>query len=200
MTAVYHFTDTARLPWILSTGELRPGRNAIGKFPSPDFLWATTSDKGDPTAAAGKRAWREGMTRLVRFTLAAEDFEPWPTVYSRFPQWTPDQVQSLEMTALASGSSPSRWLCRVDPLPADKWLSIETRTYRGRWQAFDHREIAMLMADDQGARQVQQAPPEGDPGEARAVVIGDMVYASVRTIVSSRGAYAYKVFEPRRCR
>jgi integrase len=44
--------------------------NTIGGFPSPDFLWATTDQRGDATAAADRGAFRQGLTRLVRFTLA----------------------------------------------------------------------------------------------------------------------------------
>jgi hypothetical protein len=66
---VFHFTDTARLPWILATGELRPGRNAIWDFPSADFLWATTDARGDRTASVDRKALRKGFTREVRFTL-----------------------------------------------------------------------------------------------------------------------------------
>ena len=36
MQPVYHFTDSAHLPWILSDGELRPGANKIGGYPA---LW-----------------------------------------------------------------------------------------------------------------------------------------------------------------
>ena len=44
---VYHFTDTARF---LRDSELRPGRNKIGAFPDPEFLWATSNAIGDCTA------------------------------------------------------------------------------------------------------------------------------------------------------
>ena len=43
---IYHFTDSARLPWIWAVGELRPGRNQIGGMPF-DFLWATTNRQGE---------------------------------------------------------------------------------------------------------------------------------------------------------
>jgi hypothetical protein len=92
-TAIYHFThftDTAHLPWILRDGELRPGRNKIGKVPI-EFIWATASPIGDRTCAAMCRpvetsdprygwgrntisALREGLSRLVRFTLPETDF------------------------------------------------------------------------------------------------------------------------------
>jgi hypothetical protein len=48
---VYHFTSIFRLPWILASAELQPGRNKIGGLPDPDFLWATTSDKGSRSAS-----------------------------------------------------------------------------------------------------------------------------------------------------
>ncbi|WP_267427357.1 hypothetical protein [Methylobacterium sp. GC_Met_2] len=125
---VYHFTDTARLPHILFSGELRAGRNQIGGFPDPDFLWATTSATGDRTASASMPALREGRVRLVRFTLAAQDFEPWDTIVSRVPAWTPNHVERLERAAIGK-SRPQDWRCRLAPLPADQWVGIETRSY-----------------------------------------------------------------------
>jgi hypothetical protein len=50
MQRVYHFTDSAHLPWILSDGELRAGANKIGGYPAPEFVWATTEDRGSRTA------------------------------------------------------------------------------------------------------------------------------------------------------
>ena len=125
---VYHFTDTGRLPFILLDGELKPGRNKIGGFPDPDFLWGSTSSQGDRTASASMPALREGRTRLVRFTLPAEAFEPWHTIVSRFPAWTPEQIGRLEQAAVGK-SRPQDWRCRTEPLPADQWVSIETRSY-----------------------------------------------------------------------
>jgi hypothetical protein len=49
MSTLYHFTDTARLPWILLTRQLEPGRNQVGGYPV-DFLWATTNARGDATS------------------------------------------------------------------------------------------------------------------------------------------------------
>src|SRR5215203_1119572 len=104
---VFHFTDTARLPWILASGELRPERNRIGGFPDLDFLWATTSPIGDRSASCGAQDYREGMTRLVRITLHVEDFEPWPQITARFPAWTADHIRQLE--SAARQSSPQDW-------------------------------------------------------------------------------------------
>ena len=134
---VYHFTDTGRLPWILRDGVLKPGRNRIGNYPDPDFFWATTSPIGDRTASASVEALRSGLTRSVRFALRAEDFEAWPKVVEQFPAWTPDQVARLERAARGA-SSPREWRCRVEPLPANPWVGIETRSYTDRtWRPID---------------------------------------------------------------
>jgi hypothetical protein len=101
---VYHYTDTARLPWILNSGLLMPGRNQIGGYPDPDFLWATTSPDGDGSASASREAFRSGLTQMVRFVLHTDDFEPWPTIVERSPQWTPDIVAQLENAARGKSS------------------------------------------------------------------------------------------------
>jgi hypothetical protein len=134
MDFVYHFTDSAGLPWILRSGELRPGSNKIGGFPDPDFLWATTDPRGDGTASA-MRGYRRGGVRLVRFTLHAHDFEPWRVVVGRFPAWTSHQIRLLEQIAK---SSTETWRCRTEPLPKSSWVTIDTRTYVDKaWRPFD---------------------------------------------------------------
>ena len=136
MDLVYHFTDTARLPWILRSGELRPSSNRIGGLPD-DFLWATTDSAGDPTASAMAQAgsYKRGCTRLVRFKLHADDFEPWREVVGRFPAWKPNHVARLEQVAK---SSPTLWRCRTTPLPRFRWVGIDTRSYQDKtWRPFE---------------------------------------------------------------
>ena len=109
---LFHFTDTARLPWIVASGELRRGDNRLGDYPV-DFLWATTSDKGDPTAAwackRGRKAYREGRSRQVRFTLDREDFAPWRDIVGRFSEWTPKYIATLESSGRKMGADPAAW-------------------------------------------------------------------------------------------
>jgi hypothetical protein len=135
MTPVYHHTDTMRLPWIFVERQLCPSRGAFEDYPRPTFLWATTDECGDRTAALaskeGRMAWRRGWTQIVRFILAGEDFEPWPDICKRFPQWTPQYINRLERSGRAKGASPERWLCRTEPLSPERWLGVETRSYNG---------------------------------------------------------------------
>lgn len=148
MTVLYHFTDTARLPWIILSGELRPGRNKIGGFPDPDFLWATPDPRGDMTASADRgEYYRSGKVRHVRFTLDVDGFIPWSHVPTQFPQWTPAYVAMLEGAAQGK-SSPSTWWCRAAPIPCEGWKEIETRSYQdNRWLPFREPEIEAESPD-----------------------------------------------------
>ncbi len=139
---VYHFTCTARLPWIVEAMELRPGRNQIGGYPV-DFLWATTNLQGDRTAAA-MQGYRTSLTALVRLTLHAEDFELWPAILERFPQWTPEHVHRLEAAARRRGETNfGHWRVRAEPLPLRRVISVEAKTYTGKWQTIDLSEVCV---------------------------------------------------------
>lgn len=134
---VYHFTDTARLPWILHSDELRSSTNKIGGFPSPDFLWATLDPKGDRTASGQREHYRRGVTRLVRFTLSAQDFEPWREIVRSFPAWTPEHISRIERF----GANPALWRCRIEPLRREHWIAIDSRSYAvARWQRIPTNE------------------------------------------------------------
>jgi hypothetical protein len=164
MSTVYHFTCTARLPWIVASGELRPGRNELGNYPDPDFLWATTNHRGDRTATAFQ-AYRSGDTALVRLTLPEEDFEYWPEIAARYPQWTPVQIARLETAALNRGESNfACWRARVTPLLLSRVISAEAKTYTGTWQPI---ELVCLITTDP---------------RVRAIALNDVVYCSTQHI------------------
>jgi hypothetical protein len=177
---VYHFTDTARLAWIMTAGELRPSANRIGGYPAPEFVWATSDARGSPTAAGGASGYREGMTQLVRFTLPAGDFMPWTEIGARYPSWTPAERQRLESSARKRGDNPKTWFCRAEPLPIAAKTLIETKGYRDEaWREWRPR---VLVVDPLG---------EGGAG----VAIGDKLYLS-RQLTDARGAVSYQVGEP----
>lgn len=174
---VFHFTDTARLPWIIRSGELQPGRNKIGDFPGPDLVWATTDPRGDVTASADRgEPYRTGKVRHVRFTLDIADFIPWAQVPEVLPQWTQYQVRRLE--AFAEGrSAPSNWWCRVEPLPLTACLKIETRSYAdNRWLPWSDSTDAVF-------------PVEPD---WLAVSVGRSVYAS-RQVAGPSCSVGYEI-------
>jgi len=147
---VYHFTDTARLPWILRSGRLRPGANRIGDFPDPDFLWATTDPVGDLTSSAERGPYyRSGKTRHVRFTFDVALFFSWSEVFQRYPQWTEQQVERLHRAAEGK-SNPVRWWCSADPIPIARCTAIHTRSYAdNRWLLFEPGTgVPMSVAQD----------------------------------------------------
>jgi hypothetical protein len=139
MTAhLYHFTSSAQFPWIIRSGELRA---AIYPGQPRDFVHATDNETGERTAAGWwtwEKSYRAGDIRRVRFTLDAADFEPWRTVYARYPEWTPYKIEQLHDAARSRGQSTAGHYCRAEPLPLAKVIAIDTRAYTGhRWEPFD---------------------------------------------------------------
>jgi hypothetical protein len=117
---IYHFTDTARLPWIITSGELRPVRNKIDPA-STALLWATTDPRSDRSASAmsgsSSDAYRAGKSRLVRFALDPAAFFPWCDLKQHFPDYPQAAIDRLERNAFAMGQrDTSVWYCRAEPL------------------------------------------------------------------------------------
>ena len=160
---LYHFTCTARLPWIIEANELRPYRNQIGGLSSPNLLWATTSSQVEP-AASGLEGYREDVVALVRLTLFADDFETWPTMVARLSQSTIEHVRRLEADAGASGQvGVELWRARAEPLPFSRIICVEAKTYTGDWRTI---ELPCL-----------QHPSNT---KLRGIILGDKVYCSHR--------------------
>lgn len=164
---VYHFTCTARLPWIIATKELRPSCFELGHFPKHDFVWATTCPRGDRTASAF-RDYRKhaNATALVRLTLFADDFEVWPAIIARFPRWTTEHVRDLEAAALSRGETNVKsWRARATPLPISRVICAEAKAYTGRWQTI---ELAAVQHPDQPT--------------LRGIILNDEVYCSLQHV------------------
>lgn len=133
---VYHFTDTARLPWILASGDLRGMESTTGgNYPSPDFLWATTDARGSRTAAGAfaRDAYQSGKLWQIRFTLNAADFFEWSAAPFRNAAWTARHVEMLE--SAARGENPADWRCRIAPLPLSRVRGIQVKSWtRPGWR------------------------------------------------------------------
>ena len=132
---VYHFTDTLRLPWIVHSGGLAPVMPKFVGFPT-DVLWATKTEVGDRTAAisstANRNAYKQGLIRLVRFTLSGHDFAPWRNVLEALPDWTDEHIARLEMEAI-NKQECEQWCARAEALPMERVLRVDTRAYHGSW-------------------------------------------------------------------
>jgi hypothetical protein len=141
---VYHYSDSARLPWIVEAGELRPGHKQAPNHPLA-LLWATVSPQGDPTASAFcdafRAGYRMGTIALVRFALDPADFEPWGAgISQRHPEWTAARIREFECeTRKRFGDKLiAYWRVRADPLPLSRVLRIEIKRYhRNTWQIID---------------------------------------------------------------
>ncbi len=132
--SLYHHTDSARLPWILRDGVLKPGNSRLGGFPD-DFLWATANPVGDTTASSlyNPAPYRDGRIAQVRFTLHEADFISWAEAKATHSRWSPRFCDLLE--ARASAAQIAQWFCRSATLDHDRWLALDFRTWRNpRWR------------------------------------------------------------------
>jgi hypothetical protein len=178
MTAVYHFTDTARMPRIIETGELRPSNNFVGNFPQ-DFLWATTNSAGDRTSSAQSQqdAYRKGFVQIIRLTLKGEAFDDWHSVLAKFPAWTDQHINSLLAVARRQGETGSNWRARVDPLPLSEVTAVHAKSYKtGQWMPIPATSDFCVRFD-------------GEP-MVRGFVVGDRAYCAKRYQAPS-GATGY---------
>ncbi|XIA64960.1 hypothetical protein ACFIOY_00270 [Bradyrhizobium sp. TZ2] len=177
----YHYTDTIRLPWIIESGELRPGTNRIGGYPQ-DFLWATTSESGDRTSSAMsplcKKLYREGILWRVRLTLNAADFTSFSDIGKSCPEWTSGHTAQLIKSAAYMGERhPCKWLCRSEPLSLAKIIRAEAKSYAGgQWI-----EIDLSLGRCIAAR---------THPHTRGIVIGEHAYMARRELLTD-GNVAY---------
>jgi hypothetical protein len=136
MEYVYHYSDTARLPWILDAGELRPTSNSMSAYPDPDFLWASTRENGCASATLSnkKELYKNGIVDVVRFTLAAVDFKDWPDLAIDHPDWNALHIAALNKSGVEMGDDPRTWRCRIGSLKRCRWIAIHLRSYQyPRW-------------------------------------------------------------------
>jgi hypothetical protein len=139
---LYHHTTQMHLPRILRDGELRPlvirkktrdYYRSLSHFrnsgDAPDFVHATTNPDHERTSTVDMGGPDEvgnvaDKIVRVRFTLQANDFEPWREVLARYPQWTPEAIKAHEKVGRERGSDVRGWYCRAEPLKCDRWIAI----------------------------------------------------------------------------
>ena len=132
------------LPRILRSGELRPlivtearkkyelslaGFGATA-MPSVDFLHATSESQGEPTATPeywdDGDGYANGKWARVRFTLEAEDFEPWRDV-ARRNGYSEQQIKKLQDLGRERGSDTRKWVSREKPSPISRIIAIHAQ-------------------------------------------------------------------------
>jgi hypothetical protein len=139
---VYHFTSSMHLPRILRDGELRPltitearikYERSLASFgapamPSTDFLHATSDCRYEPTATPEywTDGYEDGQWARVRFTLEADDFEPWLEVAQR-NGFTEHQIKKLKDLGRKRGSDTRQWVCREKSLSVSRVVAIHTQ-------------------------------------------------------------------------
>ena len=204
--SVYHISDTIHLPWIIASGELRPGLIEDAGIGKSRFLWGTTNPQGDLTSwpqrrihwperflggydqlyriliNAGQSAWQAGAYHMIRFTLAAADFMTLDEA-ARSANWTPEQVtEMIEFDQKTYGEfGHKRWRLRHDPLPLSRVLKVESTSY-------DDREAERWHPLDIGAKGVLLRPK--DP-RRKGVRIAGRAFYSVPV-----GLPDHQIFEP----
>src|SRR6266404_493963 len=171
---VYHFTSSMHLPRILASGELRPlivteartkyerglaGFGATAMPPSVDFLHATSDSQREPTATPeygvdGDRdgyGYAIGKWARVRFTLEAEDFEPWQDV-ARRNGYTERQIKALKDLGRVRGSDTRKWVSREQPLPMSRVVAIHTQDQINghEWRLLSNgtKDVCVYSIDD----------------------------------------------------
>ena len=80
------------------------------------------------------KVWTELSRRLVRFTLSAEDFEPFDK-QAIIEHWGPNNVYLLEREIRIFGQLlVKNWRVRVGPLPLERVTGIELLARSGHWK------------------------------------------------------------------
>jgi hypothetical protein len=119
----------------------------------------------------------------VRFTLAADDFEPWLTVLARYPEWTTKHIASLRDSARSRGQATSGWYCRPEPLPIAKVCAVHTRAYTSHsWEPF---ELSRAVVFD---------GPESVPTpnvDSCGIMLGAKIYWSSREMRGEETFYTF---------
>ena len=114
----------------------------------------------------------------MRIALDEEDFETWPGILKRFPQWTDEHVHWLETAARHSGETNfGHWRCRAETLPLTRAISIEAKPYNGNWKPLDDFGVCWNHPTDP---------------TLRGVLLGDTVFAS-RQYIEAGKATQYSI-------
>ena len=102
---IYHYTNMARLPWIMNELSLRPSRPHTTK--ETPLVWGTRDAKGEATA---------GFVN-VRFLLGSLSFDRWNARNAKRLGFSVKARNVIDRTGREAGSDPANWWVCDQPVP-----------------------------------------------------------------------------------
>jgi hypothetical protein len=174
MTAIaYHYTDAARLPFILASGHIRPSRHIRAKV-CPDVpegvTWFTTHRRGDPSAAASHNA---GAAPRVRLCIPLNATLDWREACRRVG-WPESDLELAARRGRKCGSRVDAWRAVPEPVSLAAVEDVHVLRPGGVWQ------------------------PMGEPvfrvqGDIAVIAFEGALYGVQRRVVPGLGSTAYAV-------
>jgi hypothetical protein len=138
----WHYTTGQKLALILESGAIVPATALVPRRERP-VVWFSLNQRWEKTAnkaivhdgsliSLTMQQTAELCNGLARFGVAP-DTAPynWPEL-KRLSRMSSKMVRSLYDSALRQGASPSEWRGTFDPVPREKWTSVEVFT-NGVW-------------------------------------------------------------------
>jgi hypothetical protein len=185
---IWHYTEGKTLPAILKSGVLKP-QTVSDPLPAVWFSlrkdWDPAVGMGQQApkkvrleAAAkfhggGMKAVMEHLDKaagpytaedmggLARIGVAPETAPFTFADYAKRAGMTPHDIWARTAIDKEAGSNPSDWRVSFDPVPASKWLVIQTRsgTRRGeRWERHPYSRLAEALGQARGHKDTPGSP------------------------------------------
>jgi hypothetical protein len=116
----------------------------------PDPLWATTQERGEPTALITcKKAIVDGKARIVRITLNKSEFISWEEYHASHLEWTYERIEAIEQSGRKLGSNSDDWWCLDGVVPITNVVSVHTKSWtNNQWKQFDIVNATLLVNNE----------------------------------------------------
>jgi hypothetical protein len=180
MTA-FHYTDAARLPFIMTSGYLRPSRHIRAKV-CPDvpagITWFTTHHRADPTAAASHNG---GAAPRIRLCVPLSVTLPWAATCEQ-AGWARSDIELAEHHGRRSGARVDCWRAVLGPVSLAEVEDVHILRPGGVWRPMPEPSFRVA-------------------GDIAVIALEGMIYGIQRRMVPGMGTTAYAVRqEPERGR
>jgi hypothetical protein len=169
----YHYSDVARLPFILSSGHIRVSRHIRAKI-DPEVpsgvCWFTLDRRGDPSAAAFHNGLALPRIRLCVPTNATLDWRE----ACRAAGWSEADIELAARRGRECGGRADRWRAVPGLVSLAKVVDVHVLRPGGVWR------------------------PMGEPvfrvqGDIAAIAVDNLLFGIQRRVVPGLGTMAYAV-------